>query len=203
MWVCTSIPAGITYRPAASMTVSAPAPVPDSVRPVPMAWIRSPSISTSARAMSVAVTTVPFLISVVIWSSWQFSLGLSGAAPSREPTPSRQFSLGLSGAAPSREPTPSRELEGQLAVGLRPPGAEELPGVAHLADLVQVDVGDQHLVFAVRGLGDDLPARAAEIGGAVELVRVQRRLDADPVAGRDPEPVGHRVRRLLELPQVL
>src|SRR6516225_5582050 len=149
MCVCTSIPPGITYRPAASMTASAPAPVPVSARPVPMAWIRSPSISTSARTMSVAVTTVPFLISVVMGSSWQFSLGLSVAAPSREPPPSWQQLC-------------------QLAVRLRPPVAEELPGVAHLADLVQVDVGDQHLVLAVRRLGDDLPARAAEVGGAVE-----------------------------------
>src|SRR5258708_8944717 len=165
MWVCTSIPPGMTYRPAASMTVSAPAPVPVSASPVPIAWIRSPSISTSARAMSLAVTTVPFWISVVMATSWQ--------------------------------------LLRQLTVGLGPPVAEELPGVAHLADLVQVEVSDQHLVLAVRGLGHDLPARAAEVRGAVELMLVQRRLDADPVARRDPEPVGHRVRGLLELPQVL
>src|SRR6516165_8668019 len=170
MWVCTSIPPGITYRPAASMTLSA------SPNPVPIAWIRSPSMSTSATVMSVAVTTVPFLISVVM------------AAPCR----------GRYGPVSA----PSWQLLGQLAVGLGPAVAEELPGVADLADLVEVEVGDQHLVFAVRSLGDDLPARAAEVGGAVELVLVQRRLHADPVARRDPEPVRHRVRGLLELPQV-
>ena len=61
-------------------------------------------------------------------------------------------------------------------VRLGPAVAEELPGVAHFADLVEVEVGDDELVLVARRLGDDLAARVAEVALAVELADVPRLL---------------------------
>src|SRR3990172_5399127 len=58
-WVCTSIPPGTTNMPAASITLSA-----GPSRLTPTAAMVSSSIRTSPRYRSVAVTPVPFLISV-------------------------------------------------------------------------------------------------------------------------------------------
>src|SRR6185369_7702746 len=59
--VCASIPPGITYIPMASITFSTPA----SEIPARTSLICSPSIRTSARVVSRAVTTVPFRMSVL------------------------------------------------------------------------------------------------------------------------------------------
>ena len=50
---------------------------------------------------------------------------------------------------------------------------------------------------------EDLPARIAEVALPVELADVPRRLGPDAVDGADEVAVRDRVRRLLELPQVL
>src|SRR5438105_3977641 len=59
MCVCTSIPPGSTYLPVASIVLSAATSSDD-----PIVEIFSSSTSTSPVYVSVAVTTVPFLISV-------------------------------------------------------------------------------------------------------------------------------------------
>src|SRR5438034_6619855 len=59
MCVCTSIPPGSTYLPVASIVLSAAMSSDD-----PIVEIFSSSTSTSPLYLSVAVTTVPFLISV-------------------------------------------------------------------------------------------------------------------------------------------
>src|SRR6266850_2491262 len=59
MWVCTSIPPGITYFPVASMRFA-----PATLRPLPIMATFSPSTSTSALYVSAAVTTVPLVMSV-------------------------------------------------------------------------------------------------------------------------------------------
>ena len=72
MWVCASIPPGITYLPVASMTVSTDAAtsVPRSSEPgCSTATIVSPSMRTSAALRPVAETTVPPLMSVVVMIS--------------------------------------------------------------------------------------------------------------------------------------
>src|SRR5436305_2940189 len=71
-WVWQSMPPGMTYIPVASITRSAPSPIPERT-----AAIRSPSISTSAFVVSRAVTTVPFRISVAILRSHPLRPGLS------------------------------------------------------------------------------------------------------------------------------
>ena len=68
MWVCASMPPGITYLPVASMTRST-----DAATSVPRislpgcstARMVSPSMSTSAAARPVALTTVPPVMRVV------------------------------------------------------------------------------------------------------------------------------------------
>jgi hypothetical protein len=63
MWVCASMPPGITYFPVASITVSTLAATskPSSRDPgASTAAIVSPSTRTSARAVPVELTTVPF-----------------------------------------------------------------------------------------------------------------------------------------------
>src|SRR3989442_1973766 len=91
---------------------------------------------------------------------------------------------------------------GDFAIGFRAPVAIELPGGAHLVDFVQVQLSDEQLVFIAAGLRDDLPARVAEVALAVELADFPRPLVPDAVDGGDEIAVGHRVRGLLELPQI-
>src|SRR5262249_39681637 len=90
----------------------------------------------------------------------------------------------------------------ESAIGLRPPVTVELPGVAHFADLLQVELRGDQRVFVALGLGHELAARVAEVALSVELADVPRRLVADAVDGADEVAVGHGVRRLLELPEV-
>ena len=67
MWVCASMPPGITYFPVASITVSTllSRSKPSRVDPgTSTAAMVSPSMSTSALAVPVELTMVPFLIRV-------------------------------------------------------------------------------------------------------------------------------------------
>src|SRR4026207_1570355 len=82
-WVCTSMPPGMTYLPPASMPVSPGA----AFRSTPTAAIFSPSIRTSPLYRSVAVTTVPFLISVAISDLHHLPVGLRPAIAEELPGP--------------------------------------------------------------------------------------------------------------------
>ena len=64
MWVCTSMPPGITYLPVASIVASAVMPSASAWPGASTAAIVSPSISTSWAMRPVGLTTLPFLISV-------------------------------------------------------------------------------------------------------------------------------------------
>ena len=55
------------------------------------------------------------------------------------------------------------------AVGLGAAVAEELPGVADLADQVEVEVGDDDVVAVAAADGEHLAAGVAEVALAVEL----------------------------------
>src|SRR5829696_6775703 len=116
MWVCASTPPGMTYLSAASMTLLTVSSRlwPSVVEPgKSRATMYSPSMSTSALVAPVALTTVPFLMSVVMGDPFGRRLGSA---------------------------RPPRSRLGDLAVGVRPPVAVELPVVAHLADHVHVQV---------------------------------------------------------------
>src|SRR5690242_16600410 len=80
----------------------------------------------------------------------------------------------------------------QRPVALRPAVAEELPGVAHLAQDGPVHIGDDELVLVLARLGDQLAAWIDEIGRAVEAADVPRRLGADAVDGADEAAIGDR-----------
>src|SRR6266404_2883384 len=80
---------------------------------------------------------------------------------------------------------------------------EELPGPAHLLDHVEVHLRDYELVFVLAAFRQEVSARIHEVARAVELADVPRCLDADPIDTSHEVAVCHRVRGLLELPQVL
>src|SRR6266511_5585611 len=88
-------------------------------------------------------------------------------------------------------------------VSLRAPVAEELPHAADLLDHVEVHLGGDQLILVLRADRQEIAARVHEVGGAVELADIPRGLRADPVAASHEVAVGDRVRRLLELPEVL
>ena len=91
----------------------------------------------------------------------------------------------------------------EVFVGVGPAVAEELPGLADLLDLVEVEVADEQLlVVRVADVTDELAPRVDEVGLAVEVV-VTQRLDADPVDRADEVAVRQRMRDLLDAPQVL
>src|SRR3954470_11013642 len=87
-------------------------------------------------------------------------------------------------------------------VRLRTAVAIELPGVADLADLVHVQIRRHKRVCIARTNGEHLAARIAEVALSVELADVPGRFETDAVDGADEVPVGHGVRRLLELPEI-
>ena len=88
----------------------------------------------------------------------------------------------------------------QTAVSLRPSISVELPHIPDFADLIEIQVRRDQLVFVAARLCYDLSARIAEVALPVELSDVPGLLEADAVDRSDEERVGYRVRRLLELP---
>src|SRR5512133_3596988 len=81
MWVCGSMPPGMTYLPVAS-TIESTFPsrsTPSNPDPAfSTAAMISPSTSTSAAAEPVALITVPFLIKVVVMRFFRSWLGDRG-----------------------------------------------------------------------------------------------------------------------------
>src|SRR5918992_3641556 len=91
----------------------------------------------------------------------------------------------------------------EVVIRVGPAVTEELPRLAYLSDLVHVEVAHDQLLVLVRSdLAHELAARIGEVAGAVEVVLAER-LDPDAVDGAHEVAVGHGMRRLLELPQVL
>src|ERR1700676_2387328 len=93
-------------------------------------------------------------------------------------------------------------LGGERLVGLRPTVAEELPGLPYLRNHVEIEIRDQNLVLIAARLRDDLAARIAEVALAVELADVPGLLGAYAINCAHEISVRHRVRRLLQLPQI-
>src|SRR5262249_46225541 len=89
------------------------------------------------------------------------------------------------------------------AVGFGPSISVELPGVADFLDEIEIEVRDDQFVLVATRLRDQAAARVAEVALPVEFADVPRRLGADAVDGADEIAVRHRVRRLLELPEIL
>ena len=79
---------------------------------------------------------------------------------------------------------------GDRAVGFRAAVPVELPGVAHLADEVHVDVGDDDVVPVAAGFGDNLAAGVAEVALAVEFADAPGLFPPRAVDGADPVAVG-------------
>src|SRR5262249_61925225 len=91
----------------------------------------------------------------------------------------------------------------QFSVTIRPPIAEELPGIAHFANHVEIQVGHDQRILISRGLRDDLSAWVAKITLAIELADIPRLLVPDAIDRTDEVAVCDGMRWLLEFPQVL
>src|SRR5258708_17506735 len=94
-------------------------------------------------------------------------------------------------------------ISDQLAITIRPAVAKELPGVAHLADQIQIQVGEHDGILIARRLRDGLTARIAEITLTIEFADVPRHLVADAIDRPDKVTVGYGVRGLFQLPKIL
>ena len=96
MCVWQSMPPGITYWPFASIVSSA---VPGTVPGAASAAILPLSIQTSAANVSLAVTTVPFLISVRILRPYRFVFGRAFVCGGSDGRNSAKSSAGLKSSA--------------------------------------------------------------------------------------------------------
>src|SRR6266699_1165482 len=65
------------------------------------------------------------------------------------------------------------------SVGLWPAIAIKLPDVSHFLDFVQVHFCNHQFILIAAAHGQELPARVAEIGLAIELAYGPRLFDAD------------------------
>src|SRR5918993_762398 len=92
---------------------------------------------------------------------------------------------------------------GDRPIGFGAPVTVELPGVADLLDQAQIEVSDDELLAVAAANRDDLPAWIAEVALAVKLADVPRCFVADSVDGADEVAIRDRVRRLLQLPEIL
>src|SRR6185369_11038800 len=90
----------------------------------------------------------------------------------------------------------------QLIVTVRPAIAEELPGVPHFSNHVEIQIGNHQRVLVARRLRDYLAAWIAEIALTVELADVPGLLVAHPVYRAHEVPVRHGVRGLFQLPEI-
>src|SRR5688500_16294827 len=91
----------------------------------------------------------------------------------------------------------------EVVVRVGPAVAVELPRLADLGDLVQVEVAhDQLLVVRAAEIAHELPTRISEVRLAVEVVVADVLLDPDAVDRADEVAVRDGVRHLLDPPQV-
>src|SRR5947209_15790853 len=91
----------------------------------------------------------------------------------------------------------------EYAVGLRSAIAEELPHPPDFSDHVEIEIGDHHFVFVPACLGNDFPARIAEVAFAIKFTDVPGLLFANPIDRADKIAIRHRMRGLLQLPEIL
>src|SRR5690606_10633364 len=135
MWVWASMPPGITYLPAASITVSTLFSMskPSSDEPgASTAAIVSPSIRTSADAVPVEFTTVPFLMSVFIAAGLRLRDGRVGVGPA--------VPIELPVVAHLAHHVHVEVADHDLFVGSRPPLADEVAArVDDVAGAIEVD----------------------------------------------------------------
>src|SRR5579862_7424483 len=78
----------------------------------------------------------------------------------------------------------------------------ELPDISHLANHVEVQIGDDDRVLVTRTFGHDLAAWIREITLPVKLTETPRLLHPNAVDRPDVKYIGDRRGRLLQLPQV-
>src|SRR5712692_12098373 len=60
----------------------------------------------------------------------------------------------------------------QIAIRFRPPVTEELPDIAHLLNLIEIQIRDDNFFCVARAFRNELSARRAEVTLAVEFADV-------------------------------
>src|SRR5437868_3427006 len=90
----------------------------------------------------------------------------------------------------------------ERAVCVRPAVAEELPRVAHFANLVEIEICDDQRVFVARRFCDKLPTRIAEVTLTVKLTDVPRLLVTDAIDRSDEIAIRNCVCRLFQAPEI-
>src|SRR5258705_10416146 len=90
----------------------------------------------------------------------------------------------------------------KLTITIRAPVAEELPGVAHFADQIQIKIGNDDRVFVARRLGNDLAARIAKVALAIKFADVPGHLVTDAIDRAHKVTVRDRMCRLFQLPKI-
>src|SRR4051812_47028535 len=103
---------------------------------------------------------LPFL-NFTSWASSHFSTRRAPQISSSQPPASITM-------AKMKDASVTLDVLYQVAVGVGPAVAEELPGLAHLVDERQIEVGDDQLVLVLGADGDEVAARIAEVRRAVE-----------------------------------
>src|ERR1700722_10380622 len=95
-----------------------------------------------------------------------------------------------------------REQFGHFLVSLWAAVTIKLPDVAHFANHVHVQVGDDQRIFLARALLDDLAPRIGEVALPVKFTEVPGFLGADAIDRADVENIGNSRGGLFEFPQV-
>src|ERR1700687_1271876 len=68
-------------------------------------------------------------------------------------------------------------------IGIRSPVTEKLPCVAHFANQIQIQIGDNQCVLITWRLSNDLPARITEVALPVKLANVPGVFVANAIYG--------------------
>src|SRR5579863_1289185 len=110
--------------------------------------------------------------------------------------------LGASNDIKARGRISKRLWRDQHLVRVRPAVAIELPDVAYLANLVEVELGGDEFAAVTRAGRDEGAARIAEVALPVKFADVPRRLGADAIDRANEVGVGDGMRGLFELPQI-
>src|SRR6266498_2928259 len=94
-------------------------------------------------------------------------------------------------------------IRDQRPIRVRPAVTKKLPGVAHFADQVKIQISDDQRIFVPWAFGNKLPPRIAKITLTVEFADVPGLFMTDAVYGTNEVSIRNCMGRLLQTPQIL
>src|SRR5207249_9175949 len=103
----------------------------------------------------------------------------------------------------SRKDAKAQRLFGyQLRIALRSPITEELPRVPHFAYQIEIQIGNDDGILIAGRLSNNLSPGIAEVTLTVKLTDVPGLFMANTIDCTDKISIRHRMRGLLELPEI-